>query len=150
MASARITQRERRERIRLGGVWARARRQLGRLFDLDEIELAMLATEPPALSLCPTCRAGFATPVRWEPLDGGSWRIGLRCNASGQPRDAFAGDRRAQRFAAAVTASAGEIEQSLDCPEPHCPDRWRAAFADALARDVIEPDDFTREGRCHG
>ena len=149
MASA-STSRTRHERIRRGGVWARARRQWERLFDFEEIELSLHEAEPLVIGLCPACRWGFVTPVGWEPLDGGSWRIGLRCNACGQPRDTVAGDRLAQRFAAAVTTSAADIEQSLHCPEPHCMERWRAAFADALARDLIEPGDFDLEGRCHG
>ena len=150
MASASISRTERHARIRSGRVWARARRQLGRLFDFEDIELSLHAAEPLALGLCPACRWGFVTPVRWEPLDGGSWRIGLRCDACGQPRDTVAGDRLAQRFAAAVTASAADIEQSLHCPEPHCMERWRAAFAEALARDLIEPGDFDMDRRCHG
>jgi hypothetical protein len=150
MARTRISGSEWPERIRHAGLSARARRRLGRLFGLEELELMLLALEPPALSLCPVCARGFVTPSRWEPLDGGRWRIGLRCNACGHSQDAVAEDGIAQRFAEAVTASATEIEQSLHAPEPRCMDRWRAAFSEALARDLIGPNDFARDDGCNG
>jgi hypothetical protein len=136
-------------RIRPGGLLARARCQLGRLFASEDLELALLALEPLALGLCPACVSGFVTPMRWEPLDGGRWRIGLRCNTCGHSRDAVAEHHLAQRFAEAATASAREIERSLHCPEPHSMERWRAAFSEALERDLIEPDDF-KKAACHG
>ena len=92
MASA-MSRGERPQRVRRGGLLARARRELGRLVALEDLELELLALEPPALDLCQACAWGFVMPVRWEPLDGGRWRTGLRCNACGQSRDAVAEDR---------------------------------------------------------
>jgi hypothetical protein len=93
MASRMISGGERTDGRRRRGLRARMRRSVRPLLDFSELELALLAKQPPELLRCPVCALGFAVPVRWEALDGGLWRIGLHFSVCGEARDSISDDR---------------------------------------------------------
>jgi flavoprotein len=96
------------------------------------------------LAECRACGTDFVYPVEWRPHDDDSWWMLLRCGACGFCRETIAPNALADRFdleldrmQADIRAEAGRLERERQVEEAE-------AFAAALDRDLIIPEDFVR------
>lgn len=95
------------------------------------------------LRRCAECRSRLVCPMNWAEHDDAHWYIALRCGECGHCWDAIVADARAARYDIELDRDRSTITRAL-----HRLDLERMAidaetFAVALARDLIEPADFT-------
>jgi hypothetical protein len=95
-----------------------------------------------SLHVCPSCSSELVQPVDWEPEDGGSWRVLLRCpecevfqgGVFGQPElDAY--DMELDRGEALLRVAYLQLSTENMAAEID-------AFAQALGAGAVLPEDF--------
>jgi hypothetical protein len=95
------------------------------------------------LRRCPDCRSRLVCPMDWEPHDESHWHIDLRCGECGHWWDAVVEDSRASRYDIELDADRSAISRALHRLELERMAIDVETFTVALARDLIEPADFT-------
>src|SRR3954464_7392874 len=102
-------------------------------------------SQPPpgtGLQICPVCRADFVVPVWWEELENKKLRLLLRCGECDTHHDLVVAGEVADRFERdymRVLEQMGAMLERLDRERMVV---QASAFATALARDLIDADDF--------
>ena len=96
------------------------------------------------LQVCELCRTDYVHPVEWWESGDEHWWMLLRCGACGAHREVVVADAVAARYGReldAVENALGRTVRELDCERMA---HEAEAFAQALARDLIDADDFGR------
>lgn len=94
------------------------------------------------LAVCPACRADFVHPVEWHPHDDENWWMLLRCGGCGAYREAIAPNAQADMFDLELDRMQADIRAEADRLGRERQAEEAEAFAAALDRDLISPEDF--------
>jgi hypothetical protein len=101
--------------------------------------------QPPpgtGLQVCPVCRADFVVPVWWEELEDKQLRLLLRCGECDTHHDLVVAGDIADRFERDYMRVLEEMSATLERLDRERMVDQASAFATALARDLIDADDF--------
>ncbi len=101
--------------------------------------------QPPpgtGLQVCPVCHADFVVPVWWEELDDGELHLLLRCGECDTHHDLVIPGDVADRFERDYVRVLEGMAATLDRLDRERMAIQASAFATALARDLIDADDF--------
>jgi hypothetical protein len=96
------------------------------------------------LQVCGSCHADFVHPVEWRESGDDHWWMLLRCGSCLADREVVVTNEVAERYGRELDAAEDELARAvreLDCERMA---REAEAFAEALARDLIDADDFGR------
>ena len=102
-------------------------------------------SQPPpgtGLQICPVCRADFVVPVWWEELEDRRMRLLLRCGECDTHHDLVVAGAVADRFEKDYLRVLEGMSATLDRLDRERMAAEASAFATALARDLIDADDF--------
>jgi hypothetical protein len=101
--------------------------------------------QPPpgtGLQVCPVCRSDYVVPVWWEDVEDNQLRLLLRCGECDTHHDLVVPGDVANRFEKdyvrvleGMAATLARLDRERMADEA-------SAFATALARDLIDADDF--------
>lgn len=99
---------------------------------------------PPGSGLhqCPVCRSGFVVPVWWEEREDKRLRLLLRCGECETHHDIEVSADVAARFEQEYVRDLEAMAATFDRLDRARMAAEASAFCDALARDLIEADDF--------
>lgn len=84
----------------------------------------------------------MVVPVRWHEQGEDGWWMALRCGACGAREARVVGNAEATRFGERLDAGMAEIAAAADRIDRERLGEQAAAFAAALARDLIDAGDF--------
>ena len=101
--------------------------------------------QPPpgsGLQQCPVCRSGFVVPEWWEEREDKRLRLLLRCGECETHHDIEVAADVAARFEEEYVRDLDAMAATLDRLDRARMAAEASAFCDALARDLIEADDF--------
>jgi hypothetical protein len=102
-------------------------------------------SQPPpgtGLQICPVCRADFVVPVWWEEMENDRLRLLLRCGECDTHHDLVVAGDVADRFEKDYMRVLEGMTKTLDRLDRERMAAEASAFATALARDLINADDF--------
>jgi hypothetical protein len=91
---------------------------------------------------CPACGSNFVHPVSWHAADDRSWWMLLHCGACHLWGEETFPDAVAERFDRALDRAQAEIARAAERLSRERLTEQADAFAIALARDLIDADDF--------
>ena len=94
------------------------------------------------LQVCPVCHADFMVPVWWEELEDDRLHLLLRCGECNTHHDLVVGNDVADRFERDYTRVLDAMAAQFDRLDRERMAAEASAFAAALARDLIDADDF--------
>jgi len=101
------------------------------------------ATKPIGLHVCPACGSQLVQPTCWEQSSPrGHWRLWRRCPECEWNGDGVHGEREIDAYDEELDGGAEELATELEALEREGMERVAAAFATALAADLIGADDF--------
>ena len=95
------------------------------------------------LRRCPECRSPLACPMDWSEHDDAHWDIELRCGDCGHEWEIVIDDARAARYDIELDWDRSAITRALHRLDLEQMAMEAETLAIALARDLIEPADFT-------
>jgi hypothetical protein len=98
---------------------------------------------PARLVDCGACRARLVNPVEWHERDRSHWWIRLRCGACGWSREVVVGDEDANQLERDLEPGLRVIAAAVERLDRERMRREVDAFAAALERELIGPDDFS-------
>jgi hypothetical protein len=101
--------------------------------------------QPPpgtGLHICAVCRSDYVVPVWWEELEHDRMRLLLRCGECDTHHDLIVAGAVADRFEKDYVRVLESMAAQLDRLDRERMAVQASAFATALARDLIDADDF--------
>jgi hypothetical protein len=96
------------------------------------------------LEVCTSCDSDYVHPLEWSERGDEHWWMLLRCGECGTEREVTVANRVAQRFGEDLDAAEREIERVVGRLDADRMAREVEVFTAALARDLIDPADFSR------
>jgi hypothetical protein len=105
------------------------------------------AADRAGLHVCPDCGSRLVQPVCWKQCGPrGHWRLWRRCPECEWRGDGVHGEREIDAYDEELDVGTEALAAELEALEREGMERISAAFARALAADLIGADDF----RCRG
>jgi hypothetical protein len=99
--------------------------------------------KPTGLHVCPACGSRLVQPTGWEQAgDRGHWRLWRRCPECEWSGDSVHGEGEIDAFDEELDGGTETLVGELEALEREGMERVAAAFATALAADLIGADDF--------
>ena len=98
----------------------------------------------PASPVCEQCGSDAVAVVDWDEPGDGQWRVVLRCGQCEKWHEMTMSATAADRLAATVDTGIAAIERDLQAIDRERMAVQVEAFAEALARDLIDAQDFER------
>lgn len=91
---------------------------------------------------CGTCRSNLVYPTDWSPIGTGHWQLGLRCPNCEWSGTGVYEQEVVDRFDAALDRGTETLVQDLHRLTQANAEHEIERFREALARDLILPEDF--------
>jgi hypothetical protein len=111
---------------------------------LDALGPSAEGTFAPPAYACPGCGADTVLPVWAEEISDYSWLVRLRCGSCGTCTDKELDDAQAADLGEQLDRQAAEISAALRELERDCMRSELHLLREALARDLIDAQDFDR------
>jgi hypothetical protein len=96
------------------------------------------------LRRCPACRSRLVCPIAWQEDGDEHWSIDLHCGECAHRWIEVIHNKRAAHYDIQLDRDEHILRQSLRKLERERMAADIEVFADALARDLVGPADFTR------
>lgn len=94
------------------------------------------------LSACPECGGGFVQHIEAEPIDGGRWRLVLRCPDCLWSAESVHDHEEVLRFDSELELGEVLLARALHLFESENMAEWVERFSVALSQDRVVPADF--------
>jgi erythromycin esterase-like protein len=105
----------------------------------------------PSLPTCPGCGSELVQPLRWQQQSSGELLVELRCPECFVVMQACHTAQEMEELDRRQTASREQIQNAYDRAVAENMEATAASLHEALARDLVGPDDFApRGGRRKG
>jgi hypothetical protein len=99
--------------------------------------------QPAGLHVCPACASTLVQPISWEQSGSrGHWRLWRRCPECEWSGVGVHGEGEIDAYDEELDGGAEALARELEALEREGMERVAAAFATALAADLIDADDF--------
>jgi hypothetical protein len=96
----------------------------------------------PASPVCEKCGSDAVAVSDWEEAIAGHWRVTLRCGECDRWQEMTIATAAADRLIAALDGGLAAIARDLEAVERERMAAQIEAFVEALARDLIDAQDF--------
>lgn len=94
------------------------------------------------IHVCARCRSELVQPVEWAAVDSRRWRVELRCPECTYRSTATYSQRVLSRFEARLERATEALLDDLAMLERDSMEHEIATFTEALARNLVLPEDF--------